>query len=337
MLKQILSQINNHDGPMPVSYMGMSLKSAFQPIISLAHHRTVGYEALIRGSLPDGNPVFPPDIFSRAKAEADTVYLDRLCRALHINTFQQTDNGMHWIFLNVNPGVVVHGIKYGTFFKELLAAVQIPPERVVIEILENALLDEYQLDKSVAFYRDLGCLIAIDDFGAGHSNFQRIWRIKPHIVKLDRSIICNAAADATARRMLPSIVGTLHEAGSLVLVEGVETKQEAMIAMETSADLVQGYYFGRPATYLSSADAAAPVVADLFAQYRETLEFSRGQVKYPEHVAAIQQPEALLATRYVTSRRCAMYAPIFIGGNRQAMRDLICSVSKPARCTSALF
>jgi len=289
MLDAIHSQIQSIDGVVSSHYADITLQSAFQPIISLAHHRTVGYEALIRGSRPAGESVFPPDIFSLAKTELDTVYLDRLCRALHVSSFQCAGNESGWLFLNVNPDVVVHGIKYGTFFKELLTALNMPPERVVIEILESALLDERQLDAAVAFYRDLGCLIAIDDFGAGHSNFQRIWRLKPHIVKLDRSIICNAANDAIARRMLPSIVGTLHEAGSLVLVEGVETEQEAMIAMETSADLVQGYYFGRPASVLSAIDGASDVVSALFSQYRESMELARGRIKYPEHVVAIKQ------------------------------------------------
>jgi EAL domain-containing protein (putative c-di-GMP-specific phosphodiesterase class I) len=288
MLNNILQNIENSADEMSASYAGARLRSAFQPIVSLAHHQTVGFEALIRGSLPSGQPLLPQELFSRARTEFDTVYLDRLCRALHISTFQRAQNNSDWLFLNVNPGVIVHGVKYGTFFRELLAKIRLSAEQVVVEILENTLLDESQLDNCVAFYRDLGCLIAIDDFGAGSSSFQRIWRLKPHIVKLDRSIIFNAASNATARRMLPSIVETLHEAGGLVLVEGVETECEAMIAMETSADLVQGYYFGRPAAELAPANSVAPFVSDLFSQYRRVLDDNLADIGFPVHAAALE-------------------------------------------------
>lgn len=72
-------------------------------------------------------------------------------------------------------------------FKYLLQRYQIPAARVVVETIEGAIADEGQLSESVQFYKNLGCLVAIDDFGAGHSNIERIWRLVPDIVKLDRS------------------------------------------------------------------------------------------------------------------------------------------------------
>ena len=100
------------------------------------------------------------------------------------------------------------------------------------------------------FFKELGCLVAIDDFGAGHSNFDRIWRIQPHIVKLDRSIITQAAINPSVRRVIPNLVNLIHEAGSLVLMEGVETEDEALIAIDSDIDFVQGYYFAKPAKQL---------------------------------------------------------------------------------------
>ncbi len=294
MLKHIIKNIDTAASGLSAGFSGVTLETAFQPIISLAHHRAVGFEALVRGYSQAGKPVYPPAIFSLAQTEFDIVYLDRLCRALHVSNFKQANHPTGWLFLNINPNVIVHGKKYGTFFRELLAAAGLSPDQIVVEILENTLVDEPSLDNCVAFYRDLGCLIAIDDFGAGSSNFQRIWRLKPHIVKLDRSIICNAANDVVARRMLPNIVNTLHEAGSLVLVEGIENEAEAMIAMETSAELVQGYYFGRPVSGPIVADSAATVVSELFTQYREVLGLRQGGDKYQSYVAALEHAVACL-------------------------------------------
>nr|NJM04474.1 EAL domain-containing protein [Desulfobacula sp.] len=96
----------------------------------------------------------------------------------------------------------------------------------------------------------MGCLIAIDDFGAGHSNFDRIWTLKPNIVKLDRSFLIRASTEKSIRGLLPGIVSLLHQAGALVLVEGVETRDQAIISIESDADFVQGFYFGKPSIRL---------------------------------------------------------------------------------------
>ncbi len=233
----------------------LKLGSAFQPIISLSHRRVVGYEALLRAVDAAGAPVSPQYVFALPDSTRESVDLDRRCRALHLRHFRDAGAPDAWLFLNVSAQVVLEGRHYGAYFNQLLQAQQFPAHRVVVEILEGAVHDEAQLAAAAEYYRSIGCLVAIDDFGAGHSNFGRIWHIKPDIVKLDRSLIHAAAADARARRMIVNMVSTLHEAGSLVLIEGVETMDQALVAMETDADFVQGYFFGRP----SSDPAAAGV------------------------------------------------------------------------------
>lgn len=289
MFNEILASLMVVDGNVLGAYNDIGLRSAFQPIISFPHQRIVGYEALVRGySSVTERMIPPPEIFESAQTRRETVYLDRLCRALHVHNFKAVPDELSWLFLNVNPEVMVNGREFGPFLSELLDSNQIPAHRVVVEIMESP-LDEAQLDKAVDFYRDLGCLIAIDDFGAGHSNFQRIWRIKPQIVKLDQSIIRQAVDNAVARRMLPSIVSTLHEAGSLVLIEGVETREEAMIAMRANIDLVQGYYFGRPAQQWQPGGDVKHLVEDLFSEYAEEMAHSRGKKQYQEHFDALQR------------------------------------------------
>ncbi|MGZ4959732.1 MAG: EAL domain-containing protein [Methylomonas sp.] len=236
-------------------YGGVTLQSAFQPIINLLNCRPMGYEALVRARRRDGSVISPPELFRQVENEEELVYLDRLCRALHVCNFVNASEPDGLIFLNVNPVVSIRGRYFGNFFDEFLAQVGLSPERVVIEILENSVLDDRQLADSIAFYRDRGCLVAIDDFGAGHSNFRRIWQIKPNIVKMDRSTLIFARSDLIARRVLPSLVNILHEAGCLVVMEGIEDEFEASLALECGADLVQGYYFARPSAFPDAGPA----------------------------------------------------------------------------------
>lgn len=226
-------------------FAGARLASVFQPVLS-RDGRTIGFEALVRAQRSDGQALTPPQLFAPVSDEADLVHLDRLCRALHVRNFVRSAEADSLLFLNVHPVVSIRGRHYGNFFAEFLAQVGLPPERVVIEILENSVLDDRQLAESISFYRERGCRVAIDDFGVGHSNFGRIWQIKPHLVKLDRSTLAYARTDDAVRRMLPGLVELLHEAGCSVLMEGIEDAFGAELAGECGVDLVQGYYYGRP-------------------------------------------------------------------------------------------
>lgn len=248
--------------------------SAFQPIFSLAHHRPVGYEGLLRAFAPDGTPVPPMEAFKHALDDLENTYLDRLCRAVHLRNFLPLAEDSGWIFMNINPRVVVEGRAHGAFFADLLLRHGFPPHRVVVEIVEESIQDEEQLAEAVRYYKRLGCLVAIDDFGAGHSNFDRIWRLEPHIVKLDRSVGVQAAANPRARRMLPNLVSLIHEAGSLVLMEGIETETEALIAMDADVDFVQGYFFGRPSRDGVCSQSSAALFNSLNSKFKQ---FAHGE------------------------------------------------------------
>jgi EAL domain-containing protein (putative c-di-GMP-specific phosphodiesterase class I) len=251
------------------------LGSAFQPILSLAHKRPVGCEALVRATDTQGRRISPANLFGSTTTTTETRDLDRLCRHVHVRNFttMPEDSGV-WMFLNVNPQVVLHGHKDGSFYThELMTHYGLDPHRVVVEILEHAIMDDGLLIDAVEQYHAIGCLIAIDDFGAGSSNFDRIWRFKPDIVKLDRALIAQSGRDTKARRMLASLTSLLHEAGCLVLAEGIETRDEAMISMDSDVDFVQGYFFAYPSANWSAATSTVdPQVEQLSRQFRDHAE-----------------------------------------------------------------
>lgn len=290
-----LIQLQHGSDGVTAQYRGCTLRSAFQPIVALSHCRSVGHEALVRATDGSGAAIPPPALFEGVKDEAELVHLDRLCRAVHVHNFARHGDRDSWLFLNVHPIVSVRGRLYGKFFEELLATAKVPPERIVIEILEDGLLDDNQLASAVSFYRERGCLVALDDFGIGHSNFGRIWQIKPHIVKLDRSTLTFARQDATARRVLPRLVKLLHEAGCLVLVEGIEDEHEAMLAMESDADLAQGYYFARPAPLPAALDETSTKIRTLFERYGRQHPLSTRGEQHASHALALLAAAAEVA------------------------------------------
>lgn len=262
------------DGKSIGMFKDYCIKSVYQPIYSLAHKRSVGYEALVRAEDRHGKPVSPDTLFRTGESLSDTVLLDRLCRYIHVANFQDFGDIINWLFLNVSPQTIIHGREYGSFFSSLLERYMLPSHRVVIEIVEHPITgeDNDHLIETVEYYRDFGCLIAIDDFGAGYSNFNRIWTLKPDIVKLDRSMLIQASVDNDIRQLFPGIVSLLHQAGSLVIIEGIETEEQAFIAMESDADMVQGYYFARPNPDLNELSMSYPPFESLFESYKATEE-----------------------------------------------------------------
>ncbi len=249
-------------------YRRFDLHSHFQPIFSLAHGRPVGFEALLRGSGPSGESLTPAQLFATPRVFSERLLLDRLACALHLDNFLALERPGDWLFINVQPDVFVHSPRQDAYLSELLKARQFPSARIVVEVLEQAVADESALHEAVAFYRSKGCLIALDDFGAGHSNFDRVWAVRPDIVKLDRSMVARGACDPSVRRVMPGIVSLLHEAGALVVMEGVETRDEALLAMDCDADFVQGYYFGRPGRTAPEAPAARELFERLWQEFR---------------------------------------------------------------------
>lgn len=282
-LDHLESFIRTENGSVSGRFGDIRLDSGFQPIFSLAHRRPVGFEALLRPQAADGAPLSPLAVFGMARGEVENVFLDRLCRIVHTRNFMAQADDVNWLFLNINPLVTVYGRRYGSFFADVLERYHISPHRIVIEILEGQIQDEGLLTDAVLFFKDLGCLVAIDDFGAGHSNFDRIWRNQPHIVKLDRSIITQAAVNRAVRRVIPNLINLIHEAGSLALMEGVETEEEALIAMDSDIDFVQGYYFARPAKLLLPDAQSSDSIDILSAKFKLANKHERDHHKMELH------------------------------------------------------
>jgi EAL domain-containing protein (putative c-di-GMP-specific phosphodiesterase class I) len=262
-LAVIKSLIGEEFGKAYGNYNEVIVTSHFQPIFNPSYAKAIGYEALLRGRDQEGHPVAPLELFDLSGNFSDLLALDRLACAVHILNFFKDETNTTWLFVNMNPQVFIESFTRDGFFLELMRSKSFPANRVVIEILDESVVDELHLEEAAAECRNLGCMIAIDDFGTGHSNIERLWRLKPDIVKLDQFLTAQAVHDEKVRRMLPGILTTLHEAGAKALMAGVETQDEAMVAIELNFDLVQGFYFALPCPELVVESAASKQFAKL--------------------------------------------------------------------------
>lgn len=242
-------------GRLKLNWGGYRLSSVFQPIISFSHASIVAHEALLRVSGPEGREVPPATLFNPMFGLEDLLHLDRASRLMHIINTRNTPG---WFFLNLHPQLF-DSLRHGDSLQAARAIgefVEGSDSRFVIEIVEEEITDHAHFEEGVAALRAVGLGIALDDFGAGHSNFDRVWKIRPDVVKLDRSFAARAAEDRAVRRMLPQIVSILHEAGTLVLLEGIETLEQAWIALDANIDFAQGWYFAHPTSQPVEQDSS---------------------------------------------------------------------------------
>lgn len=224
----------------------------FQPIISLKNRLLMGFEALSRGFDIQGNKEIPPNVlFSSARRENKAVEVDRLCREKAIQQFgrmkaSDRDGHSSLLFLNFDASLLDRGVAGSGFLGKQVSRLNIPPNRIVIEIVENQVKDINALKGFIQNYREQGFIIALDDVGAGYSNFDRITIIKPDIIKIDRSIISDINHDYYKQEIFKALVRLSRKTGTLVLAEGVETIEECLYVLDYDADLLQGYFFARP-------------------------------------------------------------------------------------------
>lgn len=228
---------HRHPEDTTLIYRDWRLMSHFQPIFSIAHGRIVGLEALLRPQ-HDGAEVSPLQFFASNLHPAELALRDRLTRRLHYENFRPLAGDDLWLFVNRVPQA------------ELTEEEDLPPgldpHQVVVELTEDESSDSGRLRELVARYRALGCLVALDDFGASHSNLDRLFAFAPDLVKLDRALILLAEADARVRRSLQRLVALIRDTGALVLFEGIETAAQAQLTVQAEADLVQGFHYARP-------------------------------------------------------------------------------------------
>jgi diguanylate cyclase (GGDEF)-like protein len=152
-----------------------------------------------------------------------------------------------------------------TGFTELvrshLARHHLQPSALVLEITETTVISDFQRCKQVTGeLAELGCVVSIDDFGAGFTSLPYLSRLAIGELKLDRTFLSDLTSDSTKDlALLRATVQLAHALGLKVVAEGVEEPSTLTLLTQLGCDLAQGYHIGKPAPapQLFQADIAA--------------------------------------------------------------------------------
>jgi EAL domain-containing protein (putative c-di-GMP-specific phosphodiesterase class I) len=219
--------------------------TAYQAIMHIATRQVLGFEALSRG--PRGSGLEAADaLFGAATDHHLVVELDRLCRRRALLSSGRIPTNAK-IFVNTLPATIRDPQFRGRALIEFLDLAQVSPDRIVIEITEKLVIDNYTLFReAMAYFTDLGISFAVDDVGAGYSGLESIARLKPTFLKIDIALVRDVHISLVNREMVKAIITMGKGIGAEVIAEGIQTDGEAEVLQEMGVDWGQGYLLARP-------------------------------------------------------------------------------------------
>jgi len=234
------------------------MRLVLQPIVSSKTRKPVFYECLLRMLKPDGTVIGAGEFIEFAEQLGMSRQIDRRTLELAVDLLKRHPNVQ--LSLNVSSRtcsdpdwiVLLHRLTGGRH--EIT-------KRLIVEITETTAISD--LDQTVAFVdtlKEMGCRVAIDDFGAGYTSFRNLKHLNCDLVKLDGAFIKNIVTDASDRifvRMMSELGAAF---GMETVAEWVTDGPTAEIAEELGITYLQGYHFGMPMA-VEEADLEVAVAA----------------------------------------------------------------------------
>ncbi len=219
--------------------------TAFQPIVAIEDRKILGYEALTRGG-DVANPQMADALFALAQEHGLLVELDRLCRRKALLASRRLPQEAK-VFINTLPATIRDPEFQGKHLIKFLEQARVAPQRIVIEITEKLVIENYSLfQDAMSYFTELGMSLAVDDVGAGYSGLETIARLTPAYLKIDMALVRDVHASTVNQQMVGAIISLGHGIGAKVIAEGIQSEDEFRTLAALGVDYGQGYLIGRP-------------------------------------------------------------------------------------------
>ncbi len=220
----------------------------FQPIVDLASGGVIAAEALVRWHHPDRGHLSPIRFLDKVERSglltpfSETI----LEQALHAANTLRAEGFTLPIAVNVSPRSLLDPT-FPDSVQQRLAAAQVPPELLTIELTETLTLSQLDIvDEVLRRLRDLGIRLALDDFGTGYSSLATLARVPVHELKIDRAFVGAMDATPADAAVVRSTIDLGRSLDLLVVAEGVESEEQRRRLWEQGCPAGQGHLFGRP-------------------------------------------------------------------------------------------
>lgn len=220
------------------------LTVALQPMVSATTGEPTYYECLARLGKSDGSQITPSEFIPVSEELGLARLIDLRVLEIASDLLKQHD----WLRLSVNiSGLTIGDPDWIGELRGLFNDDAGMAQRLVVEITETALIDD--IDQALSFIdtvKELGCRVAIDDFGAGYTSFKNLKQLPVDMIKIDGSFVKNLATDVGDQVFVRAMTDLAHTFGLEIVAEWVADHESAKMLRECGVTYLQGYLYGEP-------------------------------------------------------------------------------------------
>ncbi len=246
-LEDLLIKEENIEASMEKAIKNKEFKVVYQPKFSTKNEKVLGAESLVRW-YKDGKLIMPNDfipLFEKNKfiLKLDMYIFEQVCKDLAY--WKEKFNANLRVSVNVskehfvNENFIEKYVKIADMYK-------VDRKNIELEITESATIDKnIDLLKIVNKIKSYGFSISLDDFGTGYSSLAMLQELPIDVIKIDKIFVDKADLNSD-QNMINYMVLIAKKLGTEIVVEGVETKEQADFIKTLDCDMIQGYYYSKP-------------------------------------------------------------------------------------------
>lgn len=223
----------------------------YQPVINAKDFNVCGAEMLVRWNHPSRG-ILPPSEFLQDIEELgflsaiDIANMRLACRQLAEWRATSLVDDMFVLAVNASEQLIKEE-NFNGIIKSELDNMGLSGSNLSIEVTEGVLVSDFDKTSAILnLIKHYGVKVAIDDFGTGYSSMAYLKWLPASILKVDRSFVQNVPESAADCRVLKAIIVMAKSLDLEVIVEGVETIEQARLCCQYGADMFQGYLFSKP-------------------------------------------------------------------------------------------
>lgn len=221
---------------------------AYQPIVDMETGAIIAAEALARWRDEDGVDISPEIFIKLAEDRGFVGQITRVVVDQAVRALQQTRRIQPEFSINVNVSAVdLDDLTFPSMVRKKLESTGCPARYLGFEMTERSWAEWDSLRETLQILRERGHWIFIDDFGTGYSSLASLHNLPVDVLKIDKEFSHSIGTQSVKVAIVPQILALAAALKLKVIVEGIETEEQAQYFAESPQQLMaQGWYFGRP-------------------------------------------------------------------------------------------
>lgn len=227
------------------------LDLVYHPIVSSSPREISRLEVLLRWNHPEEGFVPPPKIIAMAEelnilSKLGNWIFEQSCRDLSVLQDALNDQSLK-LSINLSASQLQFHSQLLNLIDRELSRDGLLASNFIFEITETTAMQDIEFSRNVLrSIQDLGCSVAVDDFGTGHSSIQYLMDLPIDTLKIDKSFILDLFKDSKNRILVETMLFMAHQLDLDVVAEGVETERQRDFLVQNNCDYLQGFLWTKP-------------------------------------------------------------------------------------------